>query len=283
MRAGNSALPRYRLDPQEVCSMMDTAREMGLSRLFLVSGEDPKYGFENILRLVEGAKERGFRVSLAVGELPDDHYRALRDAGADEFVLKFEMSQREVFNRLNPSTDFDRRMACIRAIQSSGMALASGNIVGYPGQTLEMLADDILLMRELGISWAPIIPYMPAAGTPLAAEGGPGSIEWNLREISLLRLMMPHIDITAQQPGENRGEGLAGVSGNLAALEAGANLLFVDLLPSALAKNFRVVDERMIKGLAHIRHVAQLAGLAFCVPGGSGREEDRGNCNETKD
>lgn len=68
--------------------------------------------------------------------------------------------------------------------------------------------------------------------------------------------MMPAIDITAQQPGENPAEGLAGAEGNLAALSAGANLLFVDLLPAALAKNFRVIDHRLIQGLDHIRDMA---------------------------
>lgn len=63
-------------------------------------------------------------------------------------------------------------MACIEAIRDCGMLLGSGNIVGYPGQTLEQLADDILLMKKLEIHWAPIIPFMPAAGTPLADEGG---------------------------------------------------------------------------------------------------------------
>ena len=190
-----------------------------------------------------------------------NQYDELHAAGADEYVLKFEMAQADVFNRLNPSTNFQRRMQAIEWIKQSGIRLASGNIVDYPGQTDEQLAEDILLMQQLEISWAPIIPYLPAKGTPLAAAGGRGSLEKNLKEISLLRIMMPKVNITAQQPGENLANGLADPEGNLNALQAGANMLFADMLPMALAQNFSVVDNRITLGLEHIQSMAERSGM----------------------
>lgn len=264
MRAGN-AIPRYRLPAEDVIASARTVSELGLPRLFLISGEDPGYPFADLLRIVAAAKEYGLWVSLAAGELEREQYAALREAGLDEYALKFEMSDREAFNRLNPSTDFDRRMRCIGWIKDCGLALASGNIVGYPGHTLEQVADDILLMRQLEIRWSPVIPYMPAKGTPLAEEGGPGSLDTALREISLLRLMMPEIRITAQLPGKNPADGLTADDGNSEALAAGGDLLFVDMLPSALAKAFRVVDERLVKGMEHVRAMAQAAGMPLCL------------------
>lgn len=261
MRAGNSSLSRYRIPPEDIASTIRTVRETGMSRLFLISGEDPHYGFDRLLRVVEIAKQAGLWVSLATGELDRLQYCELKAAGADEYALKFEMADRDTFNRLNPSTDFDQRMTHIRWVQESGLALASGNIVGYPGQTLEMAADDILLMQELQISWAPVIPYMPAQHTPLAAEGGPGSLETTWKEISILRLSMPAVRITAQLPGPNLREGLSSPTGNLAALQAGADVLFVDMLPQALAKEFRVVDHRLVLGKEHIVHMAEQADM----------------------
>ncbi len=175
--------------------------------------------------------------------------------------MKFEMSNEAEFNRLNPSTNFKKRMQAIEEVKQSGMLLASGNIVGYPGQRMSDIADDILLMKKLDISWAPIIPYLPAAGTPLAEEGGRGNLNTNLKEISVLRLMMPHINITAAQPGENMKNGLSDVEGNLNALKAGANLFFVDMLPAAMAKNFHVIDDRLIHGLEHVHQLAKLADM----------------------
>ena len=124
----------------------------------------------------------------------------------------------------------------------------------------EELAEDVLLMKELEISWAPVIPYMPAANTPLKEEGGFGSLLTNLKEIALLRLMMPDVDITAQQPGEDKKKGLADPEGNRNAVRAGANILFCDLLPDALARNFRVIDNRNVSGTEHLYQVAELTG-----------------------
>ncbi len=220
-------------------------------------------GLKNILQMIRGIKALGLHLSLACGEFFPEQYAEFAALGADEYVLKFEMSDRETFNRLNPSTNFDQRMKSIEAVQKSGMKLASGNIVDYPGHTLSQIADDILLMRDLGISWAPIIPYMPAKGTPLAEEGGRGDIYLNLREIAILRLMMPEVLITAQQPGHDISKGLADDEGNLLALEAGANMLFADFLPDALIGNFSVIDNRVTLGLDHIKKMADCSGMTL--------------------
>ena len=260
MRAENK-IPRYRFTPEQIIETVRMAKEDGYHRIFLISGEDPKFGFDNLLHVVTEIAQMGMYISLACGEYEESQYKDLYTAGAREYVMKFEMSQEEVFNRLNPSTNFRQRMAAIESVKCCGFDLASGNIVGYPGHTNEMIAEDILLMKELEISWAPIIPYMPAAGTPLALEGGPGDLVTNLKEISILRLMMPRVRITAQQPGKNLKNGLADPEGNLDAIHAGANVLFCDLLPEAQAESFRVVDHRNVTGTKHIDRIADLSGL----------------------
>ena len=262
MRAG-SAVERYRISVEDVVAAAHTAQEMGFRRMFLISGEDPKYGYENLVRMIREIKALGLHLSLACGEFFPEQYEEFAALGVEEYVLKFEMSDRETFNRLNPSTDFDKRMKSIEAVKKSGMKLASGNIVDYPGHTLSQLADDILLMNELELSWAPVIPYLPAKGTPLAEEGGRGDIFLNLREIAILRLMMPEVNITAQQPGRDLTKGLADDEGNLLALNAGANMLFADFLPDALVGNFSVIDNRVTLGLDHIREMAERSGMTL--------------------
>lgn len=266
MRAGNK-IPRYRIPPEEILSLSQKARHDGLGRMFLLAGEDPNYGFDNLLTLVDGLRKQGFTIALGAGELEKSQYQALHDAGVEEYVLKFEMSHPDSFQRLNPSTTFQKRMQCAHWIKEAGMKLASGNIVDWPGQTLDELADDILLMKELEISWAPNIPYLPAANTPLALEGGPGSFLLNNKEMAILRLMLPNIKITAQQPGINPKTGLADETGNLNAIACGANLLFCDLLPDAKAKDFRPIDQRHVSGLKHCQEIAQLAGLTLHLGG----------------
>lgn len=266
MRAGLKLPNRYRLSPQEVAESAKGAANLGMRRIFLISGEDPGYSFDDLLLMVQLTQSVGLSVSMAAGEFSREEYEALRDAGVDEYVMKFEMGDPAVFDRLNPSTTFRHRMETIDTIKRCGMRLASGNIVDYPGQTPEQLAEEILLMRQLEISWAPVIPYMPVPDTPLAAEGGAGDRKKCLREIALLRLMMPQCDITAQQPGDNPEEGLGSPQGNLDALRYGANLLFLDLLPTALSHDFSVVEQRLLGGLEQIRDTGKQAGLTV-APG----------------
>ena len=266
MRAGNK-IPRYRMSPEEILPLAQRAREDGLGRMFLLAGEDQNYGFEKLLTLIAGLRQQGYTIALGAGELSRTQYQELHDAGVEEYVLKFEMSHPDSFQRLNPSTTYAKRMGCAQWIKEAGMKLASGNIVDWPGQTLDELADDILLIKALEISWAPNIPYLPAANTPLAKEGGPGRFLLNNKEMAILRLMMPTIKITAQQPGINPKTGLADETGNLNAIACGANLLFCDLLPDAQADAFRPIDQRHVSGLQHCEAVAQLSGLTLDLGG----------------
>ena len=261
MRAQNRNLKRFRMSPDEIAQIAKHAHDMGFTRIFMVSGEDMGFGFDNIVQAVSGVKEHGFFISLGCGEFTEDEYKKLHDAGVDEYVLKFEMADESVFNRLNPSTTFAKRMDSIRSVKKSGLRLASGGIVDYPGQTSEQLADDILLAKDLEVSWAPNIPYQPAAGTPLSEEGGFGSLEKNIRHIAILRILMPDINITAQQPGRQKESGLADEQGNLDALNAGANILFYDLLPKLLENEFRTVDNRNTANFEHLLRMSELSGM----------------------
>ncbi len=263
MRAGNAGVNRYRIGLDDVKKAADHAKSLGLKRLFLISGDDPKYPFDDILQMVAYGKKLGFFVSLGIGELSYDRYDALEDVGLDEYVLKFETSDKNYFTKIKPNTTFDKRMGCIEYIKGTSMQLASGNIVDMPDQTLDTIANDIMLMRDLDISWTPIIPYMPVPNTPLAKEGGRGSVETTLKEIAILRLMMPSINITAQQPGKDLKKGLGDIDGNLNALQSGANMLFVDLLPQSMVKDFSVIDNRMIEGMKHVEKIAELADMTY--------------------
>ena len=261
MRCLNKEVKRYWTPVDEIIEYGRHARELGFSRIFLVSGEDRKYTIDDITRFIGEMHDMGLYITLAAGEFSPADYRAMKDAGLDEYMCKFEMAQPDTFNRLNPSTTFEKRLATNYAIKEAGLNLASGNIVDYPGQTLEMCAEDIMLTAELGVSWAPVIPFMPAKNAPLSAEGGPGRVSILYREIALLRLMIPGVDITAQQPGKDLTKGLTDPESNLAAINAGANVLFCELLDPAKSKDFGVIDNRNIAGTEHIYAASELTGM----------------------
>ena len=174
MRAG-SKIPRYRMLTEEILPLAQRAREAGLGRMFLLAGEDLHYGLTTCSPWCPACVSRASPSPWGRGNSPGRSTRPSTTPGVEEYVLKFEMSHPDSFQRLNPSTTYAKRLGCARWIREAGMKLASGNIVDWPGQTLDELADDILLMKELEISWAPNIPYLPAANTPLARKGGRGA------------------------------------------------------------------------------------------------------------
>jgi biotin synthase len=261
LRVSNSALPRIRLTVEDMMRAVDRFRETGLERVFLVSAEDPAYSTEEICRAVAHAKSLGFHVTLGLGEYPEDALRSYRESGCDCYTLKFETSNRTLFRSCKPTSDFDSRMRCIRSVKPLGMELGSGNIVGIEGQTVDDVVRDILLMEELGIDWAPVVPYLPAPGTPMAASTRMGDVALLLREISILRILMPRTIITAGQPRQGSALGFADPGGNRDALSAGANILFVDITPHALRRDFQITPGRILPGVAHVDELLGGMGL----------------------
>jgi biotin synthase len=261
MRAGNNKLKRYRLSLNDIFDIENQIKKAGLHSVFLISGEDPKYDFNDILKMVRHAKDIGLFVILAAGEQSLDGFKALKEAGLDEYALKYETQNRELFNKIKPSTTFDKRMEAIYNVKEAGLKLGSGSIVDFPHQTIENIADDIMLAYELKINWAPIIPYIPVPGTPLAGEGKAGNIFIMQKVISILRIMLPDVNITAQQPGEDLRKGLGDFEGNKNAILAGANVLFADMTPKEDKENFAVINNRMLNEVERIDDIIKSVGM----------------------
>ena len=74
MRAG-SPVERYRIPADDVIASARTAKEMGFGRMFLISGEDPGYGYENLLKIIRSIKDLGLHLSLACGEYAPEQYQ----------------------------------------------------------------------------------------------------------------------------------------------------------------------------------------------------------------
>ena len=261
LRVRNDRVPRYRLSLDEIKAALDGVAQHGIRRLFMISGEDPQVEIGVLLKAVDYAATQGLSVMLGLGIYPASTYAAFRDAGAELYALKFETSNPEIFSSLRDDITLAERMTAITDVRSSGLKLGSGNIVGLPGETLDDIARDIALMRDLDISWAPIVPYMPAPNTPLGARQSMGSVDLLLREIALVRYLLPDALITAGQPTQGSSRGFADPQGTRDALRAGANLLFVDLTPKPRKDDFAITQNRYLPRLAEIEQVLTDCGL----------------------
>lgn len=172
LRAENTRLERYRLTADEVVACARQAAQLGYGTVVLQAGEDPALTVDWVADLVQRIKaETGLAVTLSLGEQDEATLRSWRDAGADRYLLRFETSNRALFDRIHPSRPGRRsdRLALLRVLRDLDYEVGSGVMVGVPGQTYDDLANDIELFRDLDLDMIGVGPWLPHPDTPLGA------------------------------------------------------------------------------------------------------------------
>ena len=103
LRADNRGLMRYRMSDEEIMVCVRKAVEFGYGTVVLQSGEDPGLTSERIAELVGRIKgETRLAVTLSLGERDDQELATWRRAGADRYLLRFETSNRSLYERIHP-------------------------------------------------------------------------------------------------------------------------------------------------------------------------------------
>jgi biotin synthase len=240
LRRDNRALRRYRMTLREIVEAVRAGAEAGLRTVVLQSGEDPPGGAEDLARIITRLKEEmDVAVTVSVGDRTREDYRVMREAGADRYLLKHESATPALFARLRPGTTLDERKERLFWLKELGYQVGSGNMVGLPGQTLDTLADDILLLRELDVEMAGIGPFIPNSDTPLAECAG-GTVEMTLRVLALTRLVVPRAHLPATTA-------LASIhpEGRQLALRSGANVVMPDITPVSYKKLYEIYPNKI--------------------------------------
>jgi len=226
LRRDNRELTRYRMTVDEIFSAAVKAGREGFKTIVLQAGEDPYYKLEVIADLIRRIKSSSdVAVTLSLGDLTKDAYQKMRLAGADRYLLKFETSEPLLFRRLRPGTNLTGRLKQLSILKKLGYQIGSGNITGLPGQSLDSVAKDILLLKKLEVEMAGIGPFIPHLQTPLG-NSLPGDLYLNLKVLAVTRLLLPltHLPATTATASVHP-------SGRRLALKAGANVVMPDLTP----------------------------------------------------
>ncbi len=245
LRKANDKLERYRMTDEEI---LETAREIkaaGISTVVLQSGEDSHYTAGHICNLVRAIKEEtGLVITLSLGERPQEDYKAFGEAGANRYLLKHETASPELYKYLRPGCRLDHRVSCLKTIKALGFETGTGNMVGLPGQTYDILADDLLLMKILDADMLGIGPFIAHPDTPLTGIDN-DDLELTLRVIAIARLLTRNTNIPATTA-------LATLNpfGRLHALQAGANVVMPDFTPQQYKSRYDIYPGRADVGSA---------------------------------
>lgn len=261
LRRANRPLRRYCLSRSAILAAARQAAAAGVDTLVLQSGEweRPPHWLAAIIRQVKA--ELGLAVTLSVGEMPRDHYACWREAGADRFLLRHETADATLYARLHPGHHLTERLRALEWLAELGYEVGSGFLVGVPGQRPTSLADDILLVRRLGVAMCGVGPFIPQAATPLALAPH-GDVPMTLRVLAVLRLVLP----TAHLPATTALASLSPDDGQRQGLLAGANVLMPSFTPAACRAAYRIYDNKAQVSLAAARRAITSAGLRHRLP-----------------
>jgi len=239
IRRENKRLKRYRMDSDEIMAVVSDIKKFGMNTVILQSGEDNWWTKDRLIAIIREIKDKtGMRITLSVGERPYEEYKAFREAGANNFLLKIETTNRELFKYLHPDDDFDYRANCSKWLKELGYLNGSGNMIGLPGQTVLDIAADIMYFKEMGINMIGIGPFLPANGTPL--EKHPmGDVEMTLNAVAVTRLVCKNVYIPATTALVS-----AHPDGQVMALKSGANTIMLVNTPSVYRQNYAIYGNK---------------------------------------
>jgi biotin synthase len=238
LRAPNRAIRRYRMEPADILECVRAASFLGYGTVVVQSGEDG--GCEWMPALIRRIKEEtALAVTLSLGERSPAEFTAWREAGADRYLLRFETSDRALFDLIHPSREGQPsdRIAMLKLLREIGYEIGGGVMIGLPGQSWESLARDIELFRELDLDMIGVGPYIPHPATPLAtgewrhpiapSAQVPNTEEMVYKVVALARLVCPQANI----PSTTALATINTVNGRELGLMRGANVVMPNLTP----------------------------------------------------
>jgi biotin synthase len=239
LRKGNASLSRYRMSEDEILATAEQIKNTGVPTVVLQSGEDSFYSQDIICRLIERIrKETDLIITLSIGERPLNDYIAFQHAGANRYLLKHETASLELYKYLRPGCEWEKRLQCLRQLKELGFETGTGNMVGLPGQTPEILADDLLVMKLLDADMLGIGPFIAHPDTPLAGIDN-DDIELTLRVLALARLITRNTNIPT-----TTAMATLHPQGRLQALQAGANVVMPDFTPEIYKTRYDIYPGR---------------------------------------
>jgi biotin synthase len=182
------------MQTEEVMKVAERAKENGSTRFCMgaawkgVREGDAK--FEQVLDIVQNVSRLGMEVCVTLGHLGLSEAKKLKAAGVTAYNHNLDTSE-EFYPEIVSTHTFQDRLDTIKAVQSAGISVCCGGIIGM-GET----ETDRLKMLQVLTNFAPApesVPInclIPMPGTPLEAQP-PVDIFELVRLVATTRIVLP--------------------------------------------------------------------------------------------
>ncbi len=239
LRCENKTVERYRIMPDDIMLHAQRAVQMGYKTIVLQSGEDSYFTRDVMCKLIEHIKTLDVALTLSIGEKSYDDLKAYKQSGADRYLIRIETTDKNLYKKMHPYMDFEKRMQCLKDLKKLGYETGSGCLVGLPEQTVESLADDILFFKELDADMIGIGPFIPHPDTPLK-DCAQGNFILALKVMAIVRIMLKNINIPATTAMETLNP-----NGRLIALQSGANVVMPNVTSTEYRAKYEIYPDKI--------------------------------------
>lgn len=239
LRCENKTVERYRIMPDDIMLHAQRAVQMGYKTIVLQSGEDSYFTRDVMCKLIENIKTLDVALTLSIGEKSYDDLKAYKQSGADRYLIRIETTDKNLYKKMHPYMDFEKRMQCLKDLKQLGYETGSGCLVGLPEQTVESLADDILFFKELDADMIGIGPFIPHPDTPLK-DCAQGNFILALKVMAIVRIMLKNINIPATTAMETLNP-----NGRLIALQSGANVVMPNVTSTEYRSKYEIYPDKI--------------------------------------
>ncbi len=245
LRKSNSPLKRYTMSKKEILDCARMCKKAGFSSLVLQSGERKDKQFIDFVTLIVKSIKKNLPslgITLCVGEQKLETYKKFYDAGAHRYLLRIESSDSEHYQKLHPKKMiFEERKKCLENLRNIGYQTGTGIMIGAPFQSIDNLASDLMFIKESDVDMVGMGPYIPHKDSPLVMDNYDKNLVLtrSLNMISILRIMMPDINIAATTALQTLD-----TEGREKGLKAGANIIMPVITPQKYRASYVLYDNR---------------------------------------
>jgi biotin synthase len=249
IRKSNDKVVRYEATDDEIMDACRFAWNNRFGSVVLQSGELSSPLFvsrvNDLLKKIKNLSNGELGITLSCGEQSIETYRQWHESGAHRYLLRIESSNPELYRKIHPDNDFhsfERRLQALKDLEACGYQVGTGVMIGFPFQTLEDLADDLLFFKKIDVDMVGMGPYIEHEDTPLNEfrsniETKQERFDLALKMIAVLRLLMPDINIAAATALQ-----AIDPAGREKALTIGANILMPNLTPCEYRKEYQLYE-----------------------------------------
>ena len=253
IRKSNKNVDRYLLDKEEILAAARKSVENGYASFVMQSGDrdDPQF-IDFVIDVVKAVKKatvsdklpKGLGITLCIGEQTYENYKRLFDAGIHRYLLRIETSNEKLFQKLHSvEQSYQNRVRCLKSLKDIGYQVGTGVMIGFPEQTIEDLAKDVLFFKDMDIDMIGMGPYIVHKDTPMGKyfdeyqAKKQETFELGIKMIAVCRIVLKDVNIastTALQAmyDDGREQGLL----------CGANVLMPQHSPFSVRKQYQLYE-----------------------------------------